>query len=167
VAGSRNILIYEEYDLLTLCCQVEFHRIFWGTYYLHLQDYPVWLWRCSWRKISSPGPVFHGNKWRLWRPHIQSPTLHSRCGINKGLIKMGSTIGHWRSRCKGWFLWPTPYTYIHTYIFRIEKDWGNTFLRNISGLLRDRTVLNTRRQNILWSLLWQPQIQRVSYLQVP
>jgi hypothetical protein len=34
-------------------------------------------------------------------PHIQSPTLHSRCGINKGLIKRGSTIDHWRSRCKG------------------------------------------------------------------
>jgi hypothetical protein len=47
---------------------------------------------------------------------IQSPTLHSRCRINKGLIKRGSTIDHWRSRCKGWILWPTPYTYIHTYI---------------------------------------------------
>jgi hypothetical protein len=67
-------------------------------------------------KISSPGPVFHGTKWLLWRPHIQSPTLHSRCGINKGLIKRGITIDHWRSQCKGWILWPTPYTYIHTYI---------------------------------------------------
>jgi hypothetical protein len=73
--------------------------------------YPVWLWGCRSCKISSPGPVFHGTKWLLWRPHIQSPTLHSGCGINKGLIKRGSTIDHWRSRYKGWILWPTPYTF--------------------------------------------------------
>jgi hypothetical protein len=83
----------------------------------------VWLWGCSSRKISSPGPVFHGTKWLLWRPHIQSRTLHSRCGINKGLIKRGSTIYHWRSRCKGWILWPTPYTYIHTYIPHPVNFW--------------------------------------------
>jgi hypothetical protein len=77
--------------------------------------HPVWLWGCSPCKISSSGPIFHGTKWLLWRPHIQSPTLHSRCGINKGLIKSGSTIDHWRSRCKGWILWRIPYTYIHTY----------------------------------------------------
>jgi hypothetical protein len=28
-----------------------------------------------------------------------------------------STIGLQRSRCKGWFLWPTPYTYIWDYTF--------------------------------------------------
>jgi hypothetical protein len=56
------------------------------------------------------------------RPHIQSPTLRSRCGINKGLIKRGRTIDHWRSRCKGWILWPTPYTYIHTYIHITVTD---------------------------------------------
>jgi hypothetical protein len=77
--------------------------------------YPMWLWGCSPHQISSPGPVFHGTKWLLWRPHIQSPTLQSRCGINKGLIKRGSTIDHWRSRCKGWILWPTPYTYIKSH----------------------------------------------------
>jgi hypothetical protein len=54
--------------------------------------YPVWLWGCSPSKIPSPGPVLHGTEWLLWRPHIQSPTLHSRCGINKGLIKRGSAI---------------------------------------------------------------------------
>jgi hypothetical protein len=75
--------------------------------------YPMWLWGHSLFKISSSGPVLHGVKWLLWRPHIQSPTLHSRCGINKGLIKGGSTIDHWRSRYKGWILWPIPYTYIH------------------------------------------------------
>jgi hypothetical protein len=78
--------------------------------------YPMWLWGHSLFKISSPGPGLHGTKWLLWRPNIQSPTLHSRCGINKGLFKRGSTIDHWRSRCKSWILWPTPYTYIHTYI---------------------------------------------------
>jgi hypothetical protein len=75
--------------------------------------HPVWLWGRSPCKISSPGPIFHGTKWLLWRPHMQSPTLHSRCSINKGLIKKGSTIDRWRSRCKGWILWPNPYTYIH------------------------------------------------------
>jgi hypothetical protein len=73
---------------------------------------PMWLWGCNLFKISSPGPVFHGTKWLLRRPHIQSRTLYSRCGNNKGLIKRGSTTYHWRSRCKGWILWPTPYTYI-------------------------------------------------------
>jgi hypothetical protein len=77
--------------------------------------HPVCLWGCSPCKISLPGPIFYGTKWLLWRPHIQSPPLHSRCGINKGLIKRGSKIDHWRSRCKGWILWPTPYLYIHTY----------------------------------------------------
>jgi hypothetical protein len=62
--------------------------------------HPVWLWGCTPCKISSPGPVFHGTKWLLWCPHIQSPTLHSRCGINRGLIKGGSTTDHWRSRGK-------------------------------------------------------------------
>jgi hypothetical protein len=78
--------------------------------------HPVWLWGCSSCKISSPGPVLHGTKWLLWRPHIQSPTLHSRCVINKGLIKRGSTVDHWRWRWKGWILRSTPYTYIHSFI---------------------------------------------------
>jgi hypothetical protein len=84
--------------------------------------YPVWLWGCSPFKISSPGPVLHGTKRLLWRSHIQSPILHSRCRTNKGLIKRGSTIDLQRSRCKGWFLWPTPYTYIHTTL----TIWLNT-----------------------------------------
>jgi hypothetical protein len=78
--------------------------------------YPVWLWGCSWLKIPSPGPVLHGTKWLLWRPHKQSPTFHSWRRIDKGLTKRGSTIDHWRPRCKGWILWPTPYTYISAYI---------------------------------------------------
>jgi hypothetical protein len=56
--------------------------------------YPVWLWGCSLFKISSPGPVVHGTKWLLWRPHKESPTFHSKCRIDKGLIKRGSTIDH-------------------------------------------------------------------------
>jgi hypothetical protein len=27
------------------------------------------------------------------------------------VISCKSTIDHWRSRCKAWILWPTPYTY--------------------------------------------------------
>jgi hypothetical protein len=56
--------------------------------------YPMWLWGHSLFKISSPGSLLHGTKWLLWRPHIQSPTLHSRCGVNNGLIKRESTIDH-------------------------------------------------------------------------
>jgi hypothetical protein len=76
--------------------------------------YPVWLWGHSLFTISLPVPVLYRTKWLLWRPHRQGPTLHSKCGINKGLIKKGSTIDLQRSRCKGWFLWPAPYTYIRT-----------------------------------------------------
>jgi hypothetical protein len=90
---------------------------------------------CEVLKISSPGPVLHGANWLLWRPHIQGPTLHSRCGINKGLIKRGSTIQHWRSRCKGWILWPTPYTYIHTYMHTLH-----TYIT--CGALKIRTPTN-------------------------
>jgi hypothetical protein len=31
--------------------------------------YPMWSWGHSLFKISSPGPVFHGTKWQLWRGH--------------------------------------------------------------------------------------------------
>jgi hypothetical protein len=48
--------------------------------------YPMWLWCHSLFKISSPGPVFHGTQWLLWRLHKQSSTLHSKCRINKRLI---------------------------------------------------------------------------------
>jgi hypothetical protein len=49
---------------------------------------------CNWGfssfTISSPGSVLHGTKWLLWRPHKQSPTCHSKCGINRGLnLKKG------------------------------------------------------------------------------
>jgi hypothetical protein len=72
--------------------------------------HPIWLWGHSLFKISSPGPVLYGTNRLLWRPHKQSPTFHSKCRINKGLIKMGSTIDHWRSRC------------IHSFIaYRIKK----------------------------------------------
>jgi hypothetical protein len=63
--------------------------------------YPMWLWGHSLLKISSPGPVLHGTKWLLWRPHRQGPALHSKCRINKGLIERGSTIDRWRLWHKG------------------------------------------------------------------
>jgi hypothetical protein len=63
--------------------------------------YPMWLWGHSLFKISSPEPVFYGTKWLLGRPHKQSPTFLSKCRIDKGVIKRGSTIGHWRSQCNG------------------------------------------------------------------
>jgi hypothetical protein len=30
---------------------------------------PVWLWGYSSFEILSPGPVLHGTKWLLFRPH--------------------------------------------------------------------------------------------------
>jgi hypothetical protein len=30
---------------------------------------PLWLWGCSFFKISTPGAVFHETQWFLWRPH--------------------------------------------------------------------------------------------------
>jgi hypothetical protein len=77
--------------------------------------YPMWFWGHRLFKISSPGPVLHGAKWLLWRPHKQSPTLHSRCRINKVLIKRGSTIDHWRSRCKGRIFVAHPCAFIHSF----------------------------------------------------
>jgi hypothetical protein len=100
--------------------------------------HPVWLWGHSLFKISSPGPVLQEIKWLLWRPDIRSPTLHSRCGINKGLIKRGSTIDHWKSRCKGWILWPTPYTYIHTYLHTWKQcnSWVQRFSSDVNSRLQ-------------------------------
>jgi hypothetical protein len=50
---------------------------------------------------------------------INSPTFHSKCRINKGLIKRGSTIDHWRSRCKGRISGPP---LVHTYIHNIDEQ---------------------------------------------
>jgi hypothetical protein len=43
--------------------------------------------------------------------------LHSKCRINEGLNKRGSTRDHWRSRCKGRISWHTPYMHINTCIY--------------------------------------------------
>jgi hypothetical protein len=75
--------------------------------------YPMWLWGHSLFKISSPGAVFYGTKWLLWRPPKQSPTFHSKCRIDKRLFKRGSTIDHWRSQCKGRIFVVHPYAFIH------------------------------------------------------
>jgi hypothetical protein len=47
----------------------------------------MWLWGYSLYKILSPGPVFYGTKWLLWRPPKQSSTFNSKCRIDKGLTK--------------------------------------------------------------------------------
>jgi hypothetical protein len=70
--------------------------------------HPMWLWGHSLFKISLRGPVLYGTKWLLWRPHKRSPICHSKCRIDKGLIKTGSTIDHWRSQCKGWIIMAHP-----------------------------------------------------------
>jgi hypothetical protein len=104
--------------------------------------YSMWLRGHSIFKISSPGPVLHGTKWLLWRPHIQSPTLNSRCGINKRLIKRGSTMDHWRSQCKGWILCPTPNTYIHhTFFFPYVSVPGVYVPSNLFQMISVRHVV--------------------------
>jgi hypothetical protein len=80
--------------------------------------YSMLLWGHSLLKISSPGPLFYGTNWLLWRPHEQGPTFHSKCRINKGLIKKRGTINHRRLQCKGRISWPTPLTYIHSSFLR-------------------------------------------------
>jgi hypothetical protein len=81
--------------------------------------YPMWFWGYSLFKISSPGPILHGTKWRPWRPYKQSSKFHSKCRIDKGLIKMGSTIDHYRSQCKGRIIVAHPlciHSFIHSYL---------------------------------------------------
>jgi hypothetical protein len=115
--------------------------------------HPVWLWGCSPSKILSPGPVFYGTKWLPWRPHRWGHTLHSRCRINKGLIKRGRTIDLERSRCKVWFLWPTPYTYIHACTYSIVLNVSVIFL---IGIVRGGVQFGplgtaaTNRTIVLW-----------------
>jgi hypothetical protein len=58
-------------------------------------------------------------KWWHSFIRLQSPTTNSRCRINKGLIKRESIIDHWRWRCKGLILWPTPYKYIHLSDYKV------------------------------------------------
>jgi hypothetical protein len=81
--------------------------------------YCMWLWGYTSFKISSPGPVLHGIKWLLWRPHKWSPTVYSKCGI-KGLIKgKAQQIRNGRgagSDCGP----PLIHTYIHTYIHLVH-----------------------------------------------
>jgi hypothetical protein len=59
----------------------------------------MWLWGGCLHKIPSLGSILYGTKRLLWRSHRQSPTLHSKCGINQGLTKRGSTVDHYISRC--------------------------------------------------------------------
>jgi hypothetical protein len=51
--------------------------------------HPLWLWGHGLFKILSPGSVFYGTKWLLSCPHKLSPTFHSKCGIDRGLIIKG------------------------------------------------------------------------------
>jgi hypothetical protein len=84
--------------------------------------HPVWLWGCSPCRILSPGPVFHGTKWLLWHPHIQSPTLHLRCGINKGLIKREAQqiIEGWGARAG--FYGPSLYIQYWMQVYKTHGD---------------------------------------------
>jgi hypothetical protein len=58
-------------------------------------------------------------------PHKQSPTFHSKCRINKGLIRRGSTIDHWKLWCKGWIIMAHP-SYISSHF--IEVCFQNRFI---------------------------------------
>jgi hypothetical protein len=95
--------------------------------------HPMWLWGHSLFKISSPGPLFYGTKWLLWHPHKQSSTFHLKCRIDKGLIKRGSTIDHWRSQCKGCIIVAHPlcmHAFIHSFILSIILKTHNSYERH-------------------------------------
>jgi hypothetical protein len=105
---------------------------------------PLWLWGYSPFTVSSPGPVFYGAGWLLWGPQKQDPAVHSKCGIDKGLIQRGSTVDQWWSRCRGRKR-PAP-LYIHTYIrfinvcfFREESTAYLDVMQRITDLSRVRT----------------------------
>jgi hypothetical protein len=98
----------------------------------------MWLWGHSLSKISSPGPVLYGTKWLLWCPDKQSPIFHSKCRINKGLIKRRSILHHWSLRCKGWMIMAHP-SYIHSFIHST---------RMLGNLLLDYNFISFRKQ---WS----------------
>jgi hypothetical protein len=62
--------------------------------------------------VSSPGPVLHGTRWLLWRPHKSGPAVRSKCGIDKEVNKRGSTIDQRWSRCRGQMR-SAPHIYIY------------------------------------------------------
>jgi hypothetical protein len=98
--------------------------------------YPMCLWGHSLFKILSPEPVLLGTEWLLWRPHKWSPTFHSKCRINKVLIKRGSIIDQWWSRCKGQITMVHPYSFILSFIHSIQ-------LSNPKPIYKSRTPLPT------------------------
>jgi hypothetical protein len=58
--------------LLTRYCHLKGHLFKLGkvpTRRWISHTYTMWLWGHSLFKISSPGPVFYGTKWLLWRLH--------------------------------------------------------------------------------------------------
>jgi hypothetical protein len=89
----------------------------WWIKYTHL----MWLWGGCLHKSPSLGSILYGTKWLLWRLHRQSPTLHSKCGINHGLIKRNNNRS-WKVAVQGLNFYGQPliriytHTYIHTYI---------------------------------------------------
>jgi hypothetical protein len=112
---------------------------------------PIWLWGHSLFKISSLGLIFYGTKWLLWRPHKQTPTFHTKCGIDKGLIERGSTIDHWRSRCMCRIIMAYPlcnHSFIHSFIFFNPENGGEILIRNVRWLSSDYMALYPRRQNL-------------------
>jgi hypothetical protein len=106
-------------------------------------------------KILSPGPVFYGTKWLLWCPHKQRHTFNSKCRIDKGSIKRGSTIDHWRSQYKGRFIAAHPLCIHSTYnvdgsmtVYMISNTVGHIVLKNYLNV-----VLSMHSFGQLFSLL--------------
>jgi hypothetical protein len=136
--SQSNLRDFGGFEVLTevTCAAVKVNRGFEGTYHLHLQGKGV----CQLRNQSmkqAPGRANSvwktQNLYRLcllipascWlfpcltlRPWIWKPYAHPK--HRSTFIELhgvtSQLIDHWRSRCKGRILWPTPYTYIHTYI---------------------------------------------------
>jgi hypothetical protein len=93
-------------------------------------------------------------------PHKQSPTFHSKCRIDKRLIKEGED--NWRSHCKGQIIMAQPlciHSFIHLFIHM--DNWVNgklTFAELIRKLCSYGTWSFSRStvftKAIHWNLHW-------------
>jgi hypothetical protein len=111
--------------------------------------YSMRLWGHSLCQISSHGSVLYGTKWLLWRPHKQSPTFHSKCRINKELIKRGSTIDRWMSLCKGRIITATPHSFIHSFSGSLCSNL--TFCINCYNFKKSRRAQSVQQQVKDWT----------------
>jgi hypothetical protein len=74
------------------------------------------------------GQFSYRARWLLWLPHKQGLAVHSKRGIDKGLIQRGSTTDQCWPRCRSRKR-PAPHTYIRPEgaIVHFEKVYGHVW----------------------------------------